>query len=72
MESRVFSEKDFENVNYKEFGVRKKDFEDYKKHMIGRPVPPQTVSDQHLLELGYSMPDPWVQSCIELHLGNWG
>lgn len=68
---RKFTEADFKRVNPFEFGVRRKEFEEFKKYFMGRPVPPQLADDHALLALGYELPEPWVQSCLEASLGNW-
>lgn len=70
--ARLFTEADFKGVNYKEARLTRQQFEEYKKRFIGKPVPPQTVSDDALVALGYDMPEPWVQSCIEEPMPNWG
>jgi hypothetical protein len=68
---RVFIEKDFADVNYKEVRLTRSQFEEYKKTLIGRPVPPQDITDDELFALGYDGPEPWVQCCIEEPMPNW-
>lgn len=68
---RVFTEDDFAAVDYKEVGLSRRKFEEYKKTLLGRPVPPQDITDDALFALGYDGPEPWVQCCVEEPLPNW-
>ena len=68
---RVFTEKDFKLVNYKEVGLTRAQFEEYKKKFIGKPVPKQDVPTDQLVALGYQLPEPWIQCCIEEPMVNW-
>lgn len=68
---RVFTEADFELVDYEYAGLTKDQFEQYKKEFLGRPVPSQTTSTAALLALGYEPPDAWVQCLLEERLPNW-
>ena len=70
--SRTYTEEDFKLVRRQDVGLSRKQFEEFKRSLLGRPVPPQTVPDEELLALGYRTPDPWIQSCIEAPMGNWG
>lgn len=69
---RIFIEADFKHVNYKEAGLTQQHFEEYKKLFIGKSVPAQTLDNEALVALGYDMPEPWVQCCIEGPMPNWG
>jgi hypothetical protein len=64
-EQRVFIPSDFAHTPWKDARLTKTQWEEYKKSLLGKPVPPQTVCDDALLALGYEMPEPWVQRCIE-------
>ena len=72
--ARVFTEADFEGVDYRAAGLTERSFAQYKATFVGKPVPPQTTSDADLVALGYDSkpPGPWVQCCIEERLPNWG
>lgn len=69
---RVFTETDFVGVDYEGAGLTPSLFADYKTRFIGHPVPPQAISDEALVGLGYDLPEPWVQFCIEDRMPNWG
>ena len=69
---RVFTEADFRNVDYEGAALTKSQFREYKRMFIGKPVPSQTVGNKELVALGYRLPEPWVQACIEKSLPNWG
>ena len=68
---RVFTEQDFKLVSYKEARLTRAQFEQFKKTFIGKPVPEQDVPTDHLLALGYQLPQPWIQCCIEEPMFNW-
>lgn len=69
--ARVFTEQDFQGVNYEEANFTREQFEDYKAEFVGKPVPEQTVSTEKLLALGYELPEPWIQRCLEGPMPNW-
>lgn len=69
---RVFTEADFEHVDYEAAMLTWEDLVEYKKQFIGKPVPAQTLGNDALIALGYDMPEPWVQCCIEEPMLNWG
>ena len=69
--TRVFGTADFAHTTYKECHLTRAQFEAYKKRFLGKPVPPQTVNDEHLVALGYDLPEPWIQRCIEQDLPNF-
>lgn len=71
--ARVFTAADFEGVDFRAAGLTRRQFEQYKKVFVGKPVPPQTISDADLVALGYDLkpPGPWVQCCVERWLPNW-
>ena len=69
--SRVFTDNDFANVNYEEVGLNSAQFEEYKKSLLGRPIPIQDITNDELFALGYDGLQPWVQCCIEEPMPNW-
>ena len=68
---RVFTDPDFARVDYEEVRLTRGQFEEYKKSLLGRPIPPQDVTDDELFALGYDGPEAWVQCCIEEPMPNW-
>jgi hypothetical protein len=62
--TRVFTNADFAHTTYKDCHLTHEQFEVYKKRFLGKPVPPQNVSNDCLVALGYDLPEPWIQCCI--------
>ena len=69
--TRVFVNADFALTEYKDCHLTREQFEAYKKRFLGKPVPIQTVSNDFLAALGYDLPEPWIQRCIEQDLPNF-
>ena len=50
--TRVFVNADFAHTVYKDCRLNRRQFEDYKKRFLGKPVPLQTASNDSLVALG--------------------
>lgn len=55
----------FEEV--KSYGFTVEDFEEFKELFLGRPAPPQPISDAELARQGYSS---WPRYCLLQSLAN--
>ena len=71
MSTRVFVEGDFAYTAYTDCHLTREQFTTYKQRFLGKPVPSQTVSNDALVALGYDMPEPWIQCCIEQDMPNY-
>ena len=69
--TRVFNNPDFAHTTYKDCLLTREQFEAYKKRFLGKPVPPQNVRNDCLVALGYDLPEPWIQRCIEQDMPNF-
>jgi hypothetical protein len=72
---RVYKEEDFELVAHLPslINLPHEDFLDFKKCLIGRQAPQQTLSNEELInKKGCGKRDPWIEHCLGVSLLNWG
>lgn len=61
-ETRCITEDDFKLLPQADTGLTSKKYQDFKRSLLGRPVPPQTSTDTVLHQHGY---DNWIQFCLQ-------
>ena len=69
--TRVFNNADFTHTTYEDCHLTREQFEAYKTRFLGKLVPPQKISNDCLVALGYDLPEPWIQRCIEQDMPNF-
>ena len=64
----VYTDADFDTVDYKEFELSERQYEEFKAHHRGKPLPQQTFTDELLQERGFKS---WAEYCIKLKVYYW-